>query len=76
MGISWTMPRRVSDVLKCWNSDTNPSNKKERWKIVPACIWWTVWGERNKVCFEDKAISIQKLKLKCLGLFFFGVNIA
>ena len=66
-GISWTMPGRVSDILKCWNSDTNPSNKKKnkkknpsnqlkRWKIVQACIWWTVWGVRNKVCFEDKAI--------------------
>ncbi|WMV37951.1 hypothetical protein MTR67_031336 [Solanum verrucosum] len=37
-GINWTMPGRVSDVLECWNSDTNPSNQKERWKIVPACI--------------------------------------
>lgn len=38
-GISWTMLGRVSEILKCWKSDTNPFNQKERWKTVPACIW-------------------------------------
>ena len=41
-GIKWTMPRRIQEVLACWNRDCNLSGHKDRWKIVPACIWWTI----------------------------------
>ncbi|WMV22579.1 hypothetical protein MTR67_015964 [Solanum verrucosum] len=33
------MPRHTSDFLACWNREGNTSGHKERWKIVPACIW-------------------------------------
>ncbi|KAG5606996.1 hypothetical protein H5410_028488, partial [Solanum commersonii] len=57
--------------LACWNRDGNQSGHRERWKIVPACIWWTIWLERNQRCFENKSCSMEKMKLKCLALFYF-----
>ncbi|KAM3251621.1 hypothetical protein P3L10_005691 [Capsicum annuum] len=70
-GIMWVMPRDTVEVLECWNKYSTHSEHKERWKIVPACIWWTVWKERNQRCFEDNYSSTQKLKMKCLALFYF-----
>ncbi|WMV19357.1 hypothetical protein MTR67_012742 [Solanum verrucosum] len=38
--------------------------------MVPACIWWTIWKERNQRCFEGKKSNIQKIKTYCY-LFYF-----
>ncbi|WMV58899.1 hypothetical protein MTR67_052284 [Solanum verrucosum] len=70
-GISWTMPRNIKEALACWNRDGNQSGHRERWKIVPACIWWSIWMERNQRCFKNKSCSMQNLKLNCIVLFFF-----
>lgn len=46
-------------------------------KIVQ-CIWWTIWRERNNICFENvqnSLHSLQKIKMNCLSLFIFGVNV-
>ncbi|XP_059314473.1 uncharacterized protein LOC132065213 [Lycium ferocissimum] len=51
--IRWWKPGSREGVLKCWNRDGNVTGKEERWKIVPSCIWWTVWKERNQRCFEN-----------------------
>lgn len=51
--IEWVKPRNLTGLLNCWNNVSNAAKKEERWKIVPACSWWTVRKERNKRCFED-----------------------
>ncbi|WMV24991.1 hypothetical protein MTR67_018376 [Solanum verrucosum] len=73
-GISWSMPRHTSDFLACWNREGNTSCHKERWNIVPACIWWTIWKERNQRCFENKSIPFQSLKLNRLITLYFWCN--
>ncbi|WMV20541.1 hypothetical protein MTR67_013926 [Solanum verrucosum] len=70
-GIRWAMPRHTSEVLACWNRDGNQSEHKERWKIVPASIWWTIWKERNQRCFENRSIPFQSIKMNCLATFYF-----
>jgi len=57
-------------VLRSWISDDN-AGKDERWKMAPACIWWTIWKERNQRCFEGKKSNILKIKTDCLGLYYF-----
>lgn len=70
-GISWVIPRRVVDLLDIWSIEENLSTQKERWKIVPTCIWWKVWNFRNQRCFENKGSSMQKMRMNCLVLYYF-----
>ena len=58
-GIMWVMPRDTLEVLENWNKYSFQSEQKERWKFILACIWWTVWKERNQSCFEDNHSSIR-----------------
>jgi hypothetical protein len=36
------------------------------WKMVPICLFWCVWKERNNSCFEDFERSLEDI----LALFF------
>lgn len=72
-GIKWVKPGSIKGVLSSWNRDGNATKKEERWNIVPACIWWTIWRERNNRCFENVQNNLQKVKMDCLGLFLFLV---
>ncbi|WMV10142.1 hypothetical protein MTR67_003527 [Solanum verrucosum] len=69
--IKWTKPGSIKEVLQCWNRDGNAGKNEKRWRIVPACIWWTIWKERNQRCFEGRQKNIQKIKTNCLGLYYF-----
>jgi hypothetical protein len=31
------------------------------WKMVPCCLIWYMWGERNDKQFEDKERTIEEL---------------
>jgi len=31
------------------------------WKIVPICLFWCVWKERNNRCFEDLERSMEDI---------------
>ncbi|KAK6796557.1 hypothetical protein RDI58_004258 [Solanum bulbocastanum] len=70
-GLKWVMPRRVTQTLKIWSSYANISGHRERWKIIPACIWWSTWKERNLRCHQNKSNTIQKMKMNCLVMFHF-----
>ena len=39
--------------------------------MVPACIWWTVWKERNQRCFKGKKNNLQNFKMNCTALYYF-----
>ncbi|CAN4092377.1 unnamed protein product [Withania somnifera] len=69
--VEWVKPRNITNLLNCWNMVGNAAKKEERWKIVPACIWWIVWKERNRRCFEDKQSSLQEFKMNGLSLYYF-----
>ncbi|WMV25514.1 hypothetical protein MTR67_018899 [Solanum verrucosum] len=45
--------------------------QQARWRIVLAAIWWTVWKERNSVCFEDTTSNMHKIKMNCIVLLYF-----
>jgi hypothetical protein len=59
-GLAWVMPRGVVDLLHCWWSGGRPRNAVVR-KMVPLCIMWCLWSERNARFFEDSERSLEDL---------------
>jgi len=73
-GISWAMPRRITEALKSWEEAGVLAKDRTRWRIIPASIWWATWKERNSRCFESVENSMQKVKLNCILLLCFWCN--
>jgi hypothetical protein len=59
-GLTWVMPRGIVDLLHCWWSGGR-SRSVVVWKIVPLCIMWCLWSERNGRFFEDSERSLEEL---------------
>ena len=62
-GISWVMPKSVVRLLACWKGRLGHHRNGYIWLIVPHCLMWCLWRERNSRCFEDNERSIPDLKL-------------
>jgi hypothetical protein len=54
------MPRRVIDLFACWWKSGRPMSVAI-WKMVPICIFWCVWKERNLKCFDDLESSLEDI---------------
>lgn len=65
-GVSWVMPASIKDAYISWNSWKVDKSIKQVWKMIPTSIFWCVWKERNKRCFDGISTSIQQLKTNCL----------
>ena len=62
VGLSWVFPKTVKETLLSWKGSFIGKKRKNMWKYVPPCIFWTVWKERNHITFRDGIIDVQKLK--------------
>jgi len=71
LGKTWVIPSSTLALLDNWWSIGNRDGKEDWWKIISACIWWTVWKERNGRHFEGTSSSIEKIRMNCLSLFLF-----
>ena len=63
-GILWVMPGLVAGLLSCfyqWHGKHN----SDIWNLVPGCLMWIVWLERNRRSFENKEKTLDELKLLC-----------
>jgi hypothetical protein len=65
VGIDWVLPSQVSEVLFGW---WNWFGKRSSgvWNLIPSCLMWTIWRERNKRTFENQETPLAKL----IELFF------
>jgi hypothetical protein len=63
-GISWVMPRRVLELFDCWQWSMGCHQKLVAWRIIPHCIMWCLWRERNARTFEGCELNIVELKLQ------------
>jgi hypothetical protein len=68
-GMSWVMPRRVVDLFSCWWK-AGRSRSAAVLKMVPICILWCVWKERNTRCFEDLENSMEIIVASFLHLLY------
>ena len=62
-GVSWVMPQYVVGLLACWQGSFGRHRNGYIWLMVPHCLLWCLWRERNSRCFEDKKRFISDLKL-------------
>ena len=62
-GVSWVMLRTVLGLLWCWQGSFGRHRNGCIWSIIPHCLLWCLWRERNSRCFKDTERSIPDLKL-------------
>jgi len=64
-GLSWVMPRLVVDLYACWWT-AGSTQSVAVWKMVPSCLLWCLWREKNDRSFEDRNRTSKDIK----SLFF------
>ncbi|WMV58061.1 hypothetical protein MTR67_051446 [Solanum verrucosum] len=75
-GISWTMPSKIDETLFNWEEAGLGTRNRSRWRMIMTCIWWTTWRERNDRYFENRSNNLHEVKLKCILLSVFGVQMS
>ena len=61
-GLQWVMPHGVSDLFSSWLGSFSGHQSIDLWRVVPHCVLWCIWRERNSRCFEGKEWSTSDLK--------------
>jgi hypothetical protein len=67
-------PNSIKYLLYEWFNSFG-KHESEIWKLVPLCLLWTVWCERNKRTFDDMEHSPSKLVELFFGLLFDWVQV-
>ena len=68
-GIQWVMSGFVENLVYCWSYWRGKFNS-DIWNMVPACLMWIVWTERNRHSFEDTEKSLVQLQTLCQKTLF------
>ena len=63
-GTQWVMLGSVESLVYCWSFWLGKFNS-DIWNIVPGCLMWIVWTERNWRSFEDTEKSLVQLQALC-----------
>jgi hypothetical protein len=69
-GVQWVMPETVLDLFSSWQGSCGSRRTKMVWRVVPHCVFWCIWRERNTRHFEDIETSIPELKSRFFQLLF------
>ena len=70
-GIDWVIPGSFEDLLFCWFHWLG-KHSSDIWDLVPGCLIWTIWPERNQRAFEDEEKIVFQLLEFCQGPFLIG----
>ena len=52
------------DLLSCWHQWLGKHNSNI-WNLIPGCLMWNVWLERNRHSFENMKKTLDELKVLC-----------
>ncbi|CAN4096893.1 unnamed protein product [Withania somnifera] len=75
-GLKWVMSESIKDDLVSWSSWKVGKSTRKVWKMIPACIFWCIWTERNFRCFEGTITPSHKLKARCLTSLYSWSNLS
>ncbi len=51
-GILWVLSKSVPELFFGWRNLLG-KNQSQIWNLIPSCIIWTLWRERNNRTFEN-----------------------
>ena len=51
-GVTWELLGRVVELLFGWRNWFG-KHSSDVWNLVPSCLMWIIWWERNRQTFED-----------------------
>jgi hypothetical protein len=71
-GMSWVMPRWVSELFASWWSLGGGGVPRFE-KMVPTCLFYCLWRERNNRCFENFERSTEDILSSCFLLCILGL---
>ena len=81
-GISWVIPKDVVELLASWPGKFRKRRDGVIWNMIPHCLMWGIWRERNAQIFEGAERVIHELKMSFFltllgqanasGVFFFS----
>ena len=61
-GIHWFMPQKVIELFESWQGRFRRHRNIDLWRIVPHCLLWCIWCERNARSFEGCERSMLEIK--------------
>jgi hypothetical protein len=68
-GILWVMPKDLTDLLFGWHNWLGKAHSRI-WNLIPSCLFWTIWRERNRRVFDDvECTDFQLLEFFSNSLF-------
>jgi hypothetical protein len=60
----------VSDNLGSWRGQLGNRRALHIWRLVPLCVMWCLWRERNAHSFKDNECSMIELTKLALHTLF------
>ncbi len=61
-GIQWMMPCGIIELLANWGSSCSSMRVRKLWEMIPLCLFWCIWRERNCRNFEGEEKNLMELK--------------
>ena len=74
LGLQWVMPCHVVDLLACWSGCLCRVSPTAIWGLIPHCLMWVLWRERNARSFEDVELSTLEIKQRFLSVLLEWTN--
>jgi hypothetical protein len=72
-GIEWVMPQSVLGLLTTWGASQGHGLAKNVWRLVPHCVLWSIWRERNARLFEDVETVMVVLRKRLLNTLYLWI---
>jgi hypothetical protein len=63
----------VLELLTSWGASCGYSPAQEVWRLVPLCLMWCIWQERNVRDFEDVETSMVELRKRLLNTLYIWI---
>jgi len=67
------MLRTVLELLISWGASVGYGPAKEAWRLVPLCLMWCIWRERNARLFENVETSMVEIRKRLLNTLYIWI---